>query len=116
MPDVALEDNWYDNPLLCPVCKSDNLHHESVEVYHRVEDGSNVRVTSVTGDEFSSSIMPEKMSGNPSSRRGGIAVAFWCEQCHGEINGNVPYYYDMFLLQVIQHKGTTFLNWTVPKK
>ena len=111
MSDVQLEANWFDNQLCCPKCGGNNLHHNSVTDYYRTEDGATVRVTTVDGNELSSSIMPNKTSGNPSGRRSGIVIDFWCENCHGEINDAAPEYTEYFKLQIRQHKGTTYLDW-----
>ena len=115
MSDVVLKKVWYDNELLCPVCNGNNLHHNAVIHYHRREDEEIVRVTSVEGGEFVSSLMPNETSGNPSSRRDGIAIEFWCENCHSELNGANPEYSNYFRLQIQQHKGTTYLDWDIPK-
>lgn len=115
MSDVVLEKVWYHNELLCPVCNGNNLHHNAVIHYHRTEDADAVRVTSVEGDEFNSSIVPNKTSGNPSSRRDGIAIEFWCENCHAmpeETDTEFPAY---FRLQIQQHKGTTYFDWNIPE-
>jgi hypothetical protein len=37
---------------------------------------------------------------NPSMRRTGLAIAFWCEECHGVSE-----------LTIEQHKGNTYLKW-----
>jgi hypothetical protein len=44
---------------------------------------------------------------NPSDRRDGIVITFWCEQCHGESGPDTNY----LRLAVIQHKGATYLRW-----
>ena len=115
MSDITLEKNWYDNELLCPVCNGNNLHHEAVIVYDRREDGEQVRVTHVTGSNFSSVVVPSETAENPSSRRGALAVTFWCENCHGELNGNPADYTKLFKLQIQQHKGTTYFDWNIPE-
>lgn len=115
MPDLQLDKDAFDNELLCPVCNGNNLHHGAVIKYSGTEDAEYVRVTRTEGDVFSSVLVPRKTSGNPSSRRGGIAVEFWCENCHGEWNGTSANYAENFRLQIQQHKGTTYLDWDIPK-
>lgn len=115
MSDITLEKDCYDNALLCPVCNGNNLHHVAVTKYSGTEDAEHVRVTRTEGDMFSSIIAPRKTSGNPSSRRGGIVIEFWCENCHGEWNERPANYAENFKLQIQQHKGTTYLDWDIPK-
>ncbi len=116
MSDVKLESNWGDNVLLCPCCGGENLHHEAVTIYDRFEDAPDVRVTTVEGNEFVSSTVPNDTSANPSSRRHGVGVDFWCESCHGESNSKPAKFTEHFVLQLQQHKGSTYLDWYVPKK
>lgn len=116
MSDVVLRKFWHENELLCPVCNGNNLHHNAVIHYHRREDADAVRVTSVEGDEFNSSIVPNETSGNPSRRRDGIAIEFWCENCHGGGEDSDTEFPEYFRLQIQQHKGTTYLDWGIPKK
>lgn len=115
MSDVVLKKVWYDNELLCPVCNGNNLHHNSVIHYHRREDEETVRVTYVEGAEFSSSLVPNETSGNPSRRRDGIAIEFWCENCHAMAEDTDKEFPAYFRLQIQQHKGTTYLDWDIPK-
>jgi hypothetical protein len=116
MTDVVLDSDWYDNELLCPRCNSNNLHHATVTVFNRREDAPEVRATTVDGDEIVSSVVPNKTSRNPSGRRGGITIDFWCEHCHGNADEVFPEPAELFSLEILQHKGTTYLNWNVPKK
>jgi hypothetical protein len=116
MPDVQLDKDAFNNELLCPVCNGNNLHHNAVVNYHRIEDAKIVRVTYVEGSEFNSAHMPNETSGNPSRRRDGVAIEFWCENCHGaaeDTDAEPPAY---FRLQIQQHKGTTYLDWDIPSK
>lgn len=110
MSEIILEEAWSDNTLLCPVCSGGYLHHQGARVYSREEDHTDVRVTTASGDEVSSSIKLNEVSGNPSPRRGGIDIAFWCETCHG-----VEEYSGYYYLQIIQHKGMTYLDWHLPE-
>jgi hypothetical protein len=110
MSTISLDEDWFDNPLLCPVCSCGYLHHQGVTLYNRAEDATNVRVTTASGDEVSSSIKLNEVSGNPSPRRSGIDIRFFCETCHGSEESSGYYY-----LQILQHKGTTYLDWHLPK-
>jgi hypothetical protein len=116
MGDITLEKDCYDNALLCPECGGNNLHHGAVTKYSGTEDAEHIRVTRAEGDVFSSIITPRIASGNPSSRRGGIVLEFWCENCHGEWGGRPAHHIHNFRLQIQQHKGTTYLDWDIPSK
>jgi hypothetical protein len=87
------------DPLLCPKCGNDFLHHADVIVYDRREDADDTRVTTI-GATINVAMVPNARSGNPSSRRDGLAIEFECEGCHGQ-----------FELTIEQHKGQTYLNW-----
>lgn len=87
----------YDNWLTCPHCGGTHLHHQQVTVYSRPgEDGPSyaVRVQDATVE------WATPVNGNPSARRGGVAILFRCEDCAV-----------MHELALAQHKGTTYLEW-----
>jgi hypothetical protein len=99
--------------LLCPGCGGSNLHHADVLVFDRAEDADEVkRITVEHGaDEagypalgsakVSMSLVPnDSNSGNPSSRRNGITIAFMCENCSAAS-----------VLEIAQHKGATLVGW-----
>lgn len=98
----------YDDAYICPVCGGHYLHHTGVELFARKEDSSaGCHVTVVGNGKYSggdSDIMnvveDSNLSGNPSGRRGGIAIHFECEDC-----GSTPTYH------FAQHKGCTFGGW-----
>lgn len=104
--------------LLCPRCGADNLHHVGVVMYERGEDDPDVlRVTQTLkryGEErvttAASEIVPSDRSGNPSSRRSGLAVQFECEQCGGGTDE------DRIELTIGQHKGSTEIGWRFTPK
>lgn len=84
-----------DGLLCCAGCGGTYLHHDRIEVFNRSKEdaltGVRVRVAGLrvaTG--------PDAHKGNPSSRRDGVAIRFWCEQC--------PALTDLL---VAQHKGQT---------
>lgn len=81
--------------LLCPCCGQENLHHEKIEVFERCEDAeSGLRVT-VTGNIE----IDRNLTGNPSCRRHGLKIFFWCENCKAKS-----------VLSVSQHKGKTCVD------
>lgn len=91
-------DDWLSE---CPYCEGNNLHQTDVTVYQRAEDASNVRVTHImdTGT-LTSATVANHDSNNPSERRSGMQVHFWCETCEHK-----P------IMAIFQHKGTTFIGW-----
>jgi hypothetical protein len=88
--------------LLCPGCKNFELHHEAVTVFERdeLEDGPSGAVE--VGDELRCRRIEgaRAEAGNPSARRNGVAIRFWCEQCS-----------DISELTIAQHKGTSLVQW-----
>jgi hypothetical protein len=87
-------------PLSCPNCRGEYLHHEVVTVYDRREDADFVTRTEVRKSSVSREAVNSENSGNPSSRRDGLAIQFSCEMCSA-----------MPELTLQQHKGQTFLAW-----
>lgn len=93
-----------DGMLHCPKCLASgghSLHHEGVVSYDREEDGENTVRTIVFPGENATSVVPSRESRNPSERRHGLAVVFYCEVCAPE----------RFDLTISQHKGSTYLRW-----
>jgi len=91
-------DEFADNQLLCPDCSENYLHHESVDVYWRTEDaekGQHIHTHLSEG-----TTLTEGLDGNPSRRRHGLSVRFWCEHCDGTK-----------ILNISQHKGNTYMSW-----
>lgn len=79
----------------CAHCDSEYVHHDIVEVFERTrEDGPTLRAEIQKGQVT----VDRDGTGNPSSRRHGLAVGFWCEQCDGRT-----------VLTLAQHKGQTEL-------
>lgn len=91
-----------DHILKCPVCEGDNLHHSNVEVFYRAAEDAPTRAVLVTED----GPRPGSASHSPSSRRGGLLIDFWCEQCHPGVHHG-----PVFTLAISQHKGQTFVRW-----
>lgn len=99
---------WLD----CPYCGNDNTHQGNVEVYSRGEDSPDgTHVTVTQKPEFGpahggrlpcgdgSVKVDRDLSGNPSLRRQGLRLWFWCEFC--------PH---PFSLDISQHKGLTIIG------
>lgn len=77
--------------LLCPNCGNGCTHHTTVDVYSCAEDAPASR-TRVGDDEM----VP---IGNPSKRRSGLNIGFYCETCP-----------QRFWLCIAQHKGSTYVT------
>lgn len=88
-------------PYICPHCGGDYLHHSSVWTYFRFNEDSQAGIC-VSADSYSGeTFLVEDMDDvNPSRRRDGMVVKFWCENCD-----NKPEY------AIVQHKGQTFMGW-----
>jgi hypothetical protein len=89
--------------LRCPNCNGTNLHHKSVTIFDRPEDAEFVAKTTV-GVKTTIEKLPNQSSGNPSSRREGIVIGFWCETCPAGKSGALE-------LTIAQHKGATEFGW-----
>jgi hypothetical protein len=86
--------------LQCPRCKTAYLHHAGITVYDRSEDAGTVVETKISNGKVE--VNPLSLGrANPSSRRDGIAIQFWCEGC-----GENP-----IELTIAQHKGSTEIGW-----
>ena len=80
-----------------PSCRSATLHQFGVEVFHRLEDA--VTGLHVEIDGFKIASDQSVWDGNPSSRRSGLTISFWCENCDA-----------VTTMSVTQHKGSTFVE------
>jgi hypothetical protein len=94
---------WLDqSELVCPNCGEPfGFHHDAVIVYSRGEDDETTSETLV--DEYgkvTSLDVPSAQSRNPSARRDGVAIRFWCELC--PFKGELTF---------AQHKGATIVEW-----
>lgn len=84
--------------LKCPGCgETTGLHHDRVEVYERAEDATSG--VHVVVDNMQAT-MDTNLQDNPSARRHGLAIRFWCEHCDGK-----------HVLALAQHKGMTYISW-----
>jgi len=89
-----------DSNLLCPKCKSEFLHHSEIAIFDRREDKeSGIQIKCNNGNAFIETDVSE-LAGNPSSRRDGLTIRFWCEIC--DITST---------LCIAQHKGNTECYW-----
>ena len=82
--------------LKCPFCDDYALHHEEVEVFDRKEDETEGLHVVISDGKV---ITDRNLAGNPSRRRNGLSISFWCENCSVK-----PVMY------IVQHKGSTFIR------
>lgn len=92
----------YDAELLCPNCGGNYFHHGLVEIFERTEDGDYGIHAAVDNGKAT---IDTCLAGNPSARRHGLTVHFWCEQCSSES-----------VLIIAQHKGNTHTAFKPKKK
>lgn len=86
-----------DGALSCPSCKASNLHQVKVVSEFRFdEDGDGIRTT-VTRDEVNTT---GQLTDNMKYRRDNLYIHFTCEHCDA-----LP------VLAIIQHKGSTLIDW-----
>jgi hypothetical protein len=89
------------NNIICPACDGENLHHDTVTVFDRGTEESPTTATVIErGSRISTITGAQAERSNPSSRRHGITIRFWCEHCAAVSE-----------LTVAQHKGCTLLDW-----
>lgn len=95
-PEFESYEEGFGGELKCPSCGFNYLHHDKVEIFERGEDAENgLHVTVVDGEVQTNTTL----EGNPSSRRHGLLVHFWCEGCKAK-----P------VLSISQHKGNTWVD------
>jgi hypothetical protein len=97
---IAIEQLADHGDLLCPRCHSNYLHSGGITAYDREEDAEHTIVTTLDGAQTAQRRMPSLTCNNPSERRHGIAIVFWCESCHAFSE-----------LTFAQHKGRTLCAW-----
>ena len=120
--DVAVDD-----VLLCPLCLKDYpdgrgvwLHQTGVEAFFRNEDSWKGAHGYIAHTESFLAVNGDcgRTSRNPSARRDGLIIYFFCEWCseYGEPeqgDENKPFV--TLELHISQHKGVTEMRWLVKK-
>jgi hypothetical protein len=89
-----------DAAMNCPACGGIYLHHDEIKVFCRREDAETVTETTVS--DLRCVVETTGGAGNPSCRRGGVTVQFWCETCSAR-----P------VLRIAQHKGSSLVSWDI---
>lgn len=67
--------------LVCPRCGDDYIHQRRVRVFDRPEDAKDTLVVTVGGATGLLDVTRRKAPDNPSARRDGLTIQFWCEPC-----------------------------------
>ena len=102
---IELPEEW---SLCCPNCgDAYGLHHDKITIWNRrTEDHDGVRFTikgtSLTSKLFAGGDSPHGPKENPSRRRDGLVIEFYCEHCPDIKPIN---------LRIAQHKGMTHMGW-----
>jgi len=106
--EIHLENglSFDDNVLLCPRCGGYNLHHEDVIVCSRKYDDGSDGISAKIDRHGVATIDGDPVTNNPSSRRSGLSISFWCENCMQDHNDD-----SQFSLNIYQHKGSTYMEW-----
>jgi len=97
-PKFDAYEQGFGAELLCPNCGFNYLHHDQVEIFERNEDALSGLHVVVDDGRLSTDT---SLSGNPSSRRHGLNIRFWCEGCKA-----------ISILSIAQHKGNTLVDFT----
>ena len=105
MREEVILDNCILSPfgqvLHCPHCGDIYLHYVDIHVFNREKEDADkglhcfIKGTSVSVDT-------NACDRNPSERRNGIKIKFWCESCFKEA-----------ILDIVCHKGNIFVGWEV---
>jgi hypothetical protein len=97
----------------CLNCGGEYLHPHATWIYTRPEDSPAVHYVGVQtaddchGVDISTGCENSAESDNPSLRRGGILIDFWCETCGAFGPGTQ--------LRISEHKGTVEIEWRSTK-
>lgn len=93
----------FDETMLrCPACGSIHLHHNKVDVFERRHEDSAEGFHVAVDCDAASATVDKSIAGNPSERRGGISITFWCEQCEA-----------ISRLDLVQDKGRSLVSLSV---
>jgi hypothetical protein len=95
-----------DGVLHCPHCGNDYIHQQNTTIFARGEDADWTTVIAQDGENVQATRFPSSELLNPSTRRHGMLIEFWCEHCHYEDGKKANY-----RLAIWQGKGRTFIEW-----
>jgi hypothetical protein len=94
--------------LHCPVCKNDYMHQHRTEIFECGEDAAETLTVVEHGKTTVHGFAGARSGRNPSPRRHGLRVFFWCEHC---TTANPEGKIKPVSLAVYQHKGMTYVEW-----
>ncbi|MDZ5727787.1 hypothetical protein SPG90_04555 [Enterobacter sp. D2] len=94
--EIRFTSTDFEHVLFCPYCNSNYLHQGKVEVFERQEDAKEGTHVIIDNDDVT---INRNLSGNPSRRRHGLKIGFWCENCK-----------EHPVMSIYQHKGQTMLE------
>lgn len=106
-------DLYFDGDMIlsCPRCGEQNLHSRDVTIWDRGEDAT--RGLQVVFDEAEQNVsVGTNLTDNPSFRRHAVSIDFACEGCCNEVFEDKSRY---MRLNIVQHKGSTYLSWRMPE-
>lgn len=95
--------NAEESDLHCPRCDGQHLHHSRIIAFDRDEDAADVTRVEVVGSKVAMDRIANADTENPSSRRDGVVITFWCENCGDD---------KLIRLNIAQHKGSTQMSWS----
>lgn len=113
-PAMDLLVESHGTSIKCAVCGFENVHQLGVEVFERKEDAEHGLHVVVGGQESGLGTKQTRswlfadsdvVSSNPSTRRQGLRIPFYCESCGGEHDAG-PH----FSWLISQHKGWTYIE------
>lgn len=85
--------------LICPHCGDVFLHQYKTEIFDCDEDEIEGLHVITDRDADNKIIVKKDLKGNPSPRRDGLKIHFFCEMCSAKS-----------ALDIYQHKGQTFVK------
>jgi hypothetical protein len=96
----------YALAIKCPNCgEAGDIHPISAAAYMREEDSKTGNYARVTRDQVETVSGGELPPCNPSERRDGFTLLFECWECDR-----------VLIMDIFQHKGPTYLSWSVGAK
>jgi hypothetical protein len=108
----AVVDTGSYGTLMCR-CGGEYLHQGNITIFQRSEDASITTVIAQDNKTVQVSDFPSDDTCNPSPRRHGLIIEFWCELCNNGVdpedpNAKPP---EPQRLAIFQHKGQTYMEW-----
>ena len=113
-PAVDLLVESHGTSIKCAVCGLQNVHQLGVEVFERKEDAEHGLHVVVGGHESGLGTKQTRswlfadsdvVSSNPSTRRQGLRIPFFCESCSCD-HPSGPHFWWL----IYQHKGWTYIE------